>query len=95
MPRVACCLTWRSPDFVRRTGISRPNRRLWSRKQLEQGSLRQAEGPTLPSMTITAIQVRPSGSAVDATLQLVREVAAGYCETAGPTWAKSLEPDHD
>jgi DNA-binding transcriptional LysR family regulator len=68
---------------------------IFVRKQLEQGSLRQAEGPALPSMTVTAIQTRPSSAAVDATLQLVREVAAGYCEQSGQTWARSLEPDHD
>ena len=68
---------------------------IFVRKQLEQGLLRQVEGPVLPSMTITAIHTRPSGAAVDATMQLVREVAAGYCERSGQTWARSLEPDHE
>ena len=68
---------------------------IFVRKQIEQGLLRQIEGPALPSMTITAIHARPSNAAVDATLQLVREVAAAYCEQSGQTWARSLEPDHD
>lgn len=68
---------------------------IFVRKQLEQGLLRQIEGPALPSMTITVIHTRPSGTAVDATLQLVREVATAYCEQSGQTWARSLEPDHD
>jgi hypothetical protein len=41
------------------------------------------------------INTRPSNVAVDATLQLVREVAAAYCEQSGKPWARSLEPDHD
>ena len=68
---------------------------IFVRKQIEQGLLRQIEGPVLPSMTVTAIHTRPSNAAVDATLQLVREVAAAYCEQSGQTWARSLEPDHD
>lgn len=68
---------------------------IFVRKQLEQGLLRQIEGPALPSMTITVIHTRPAGTAVDATLQLVREVATAYCEQSGQTWARSLEPDHD
>lgn len=65
------------------------------RQQLEQGLLRQIEGPALPSMTVTAIHARSPGAAVVATLQMVREVAAGYCERSGQSWARSLEPDHD
>lgn len=68
---------------------------IFVRKQLEQGLLRQIEGPALPSMTITAIRSRSSGAAVSATLQLVSEVAAAYCEQAGAPWVRSLEPDHD
>ena len=68
---------------------------IFVRKQLEQGLLRQIQGPALPSMTITVIHTRPSSAAVDATLQLVREVAAAYCEQSGKPWARSLEPDHD
>ena len=68
---------------------------IFVRKQLEQGFLRQIEGPELPSMTVTAIHTRPSNAAVDATLQLVREVAAAYCEQSGVSWVRSLEPDHD
>jgi DNA-binding transcriptional LysR family regulator len=68
---------------------------IFVRKQLEQGLLRQVQGPVLPSMTITVINTRPSNVAVDATLQLVREVAAAYCEQSGKPWARSLEPDHD
>ncbi|WP_339773525.1 hypothetical protein, partial [uncultured Pseudosulfitobacter sp.] len=37
IPQVACLLTSRSPDFACWTSIFRPNRRLWSHKQLEQG----------------------------------------------------------
>jgi DNA-binding transcriptional LysR family regulator len=68
---------------------------IFVRNQLEQGLLRQIQGPALPSMTITAIHTRPSSAAVDATLQLVREVAAAFCERSGQTWVRSLEPDHD
>lgn len=68
---------------------------IFVRKQLEQGLLRQIEGPALPFMTITAIHTRPSNAAVDATLQLVREVAANYCEQSGQAWARSLEQDPD
>jgi DNA-binding transcriptional LysR family regulator len=68
---------------------------IFVRSQLEQGLLRQSDGPALPSMTVTAIHTRPSGPAVDATLLLVREVVAGYCEQSGQSWVKSLEADHD
>ncbi len=68
---------------------------IFVRQQLEQGLLRQLEGPALPSMTITVIHAKPSGAAVDATLQLVREVAANYCEQSGQAWVRSLDPDQD
>ena len=68
---------------------------IFVRKHIEQRLLRQIEGPALPSMTITATHTRSSNAALDATVQLVREVAAAYCEQAGDTWARSLEPDQE
>lgn len=65
------------------------------RSQLEQGLLRQADGPRLPPLTITVISHRQAGAAADVTQQLVREVATDYCAKVGPAWARCLEPDHD
>ncbi|MEO5696051.1 MAG: LysR family transcriptional regulator [Burkholderiaceae bacterium] len=65
------------------------------RSQLEQGLLRQADGPPLPPMIVTVINARQTGAAVDVTQQLVREVAAAYCERVGETWARSLDADPD
>lgn len=65
------------------------------RSQLEQGLLRQAAGPRLPSMNVSVISVQRAGAAVDATQQLVLEAAAAYCERVGEPWARSLQPDRD
>ncbi len=65
------------------------------RSLIEQGTLREAAGPQLPSLIVTVTTPRQSDAAIDATQQLVREVATAYCEQVGEPWARSLEPDQD
>ncbi len=65
------------------------------RNLIEQGVLCEAAGPQLPSMIVTVTHPRQSDAAIDATQQLVREVAAAYCEQVGEGWARSLDAEPD
>ena len=63
---------------------------IFVRRDLDEGTLKLCEGPSLPPLTVMVTRMSETPKAVWAVESIIREVVGAYCARSGPAWATPL-----